>query len=99
MKHAGTQPRRARVKSSVVVALLAASSFVAIASPRADAITTVPSKPRSVTATAGPQLGQVGITWVAPSSAGGSPILDYIVQRSTNGGATFNTVAIFGPSL
>ena len=48
---------------------------------------TIPSAPRSLAATAGP--GRVHLTWSVPSTNGGLPITDYVVQRSWNGGATW----------
>jgi hypothetical protein len=57
-----------------------ASSNLANTIPR-----TVPSAPRSVVAAPTNLSGQVRLTWVAPSSNGGSAITDYIIQRSSNG--------------
>ena len=47
----------------------------------------VPSAPTSVGATVG--QGQLGVTWVASASAGGSAITDYLVSYSSNGGASW----------
>jgi subtilisin family serine protease len=52
---------------------------------------TRPSAPRALTAAGGD--GVVSLTWTAPSSNGGAAITDYVIQRSTNGGATWVTVA------
>ncbi len=58
------------------------------ASNEAGATATVPpstpSAPRSLTAGAGP--GIVHLTWVAPTSDGGSPITNYMVYRGTSSG-------------
>ena len=35
--------------------------------------------------------GQVSLTWTAPAATGGSPITDYVVQRSSDAGATWTT--------
>ncbi len=35
--------------------------------------------------------GQVSLTWTAPASTGGSPITDYVIQRSSNAGVTWTT--------
>ena len=59
------------------------SSNVVSATPQA----TIPSPPRSLTALAG--SGQVDLSWIAPSSSGGLPITDYVIQRSYNGGRTW----------
>ncbi|TSA01984.1 MAG: hypothetical protein D4R77_13365, partial [Planctomycetaceae bacterium] len=45
---------------------------------------TVPGSPTSVVAVSG--NGQLTVTWVAPASTGGSPITDYLVKYSSNGG-------------
>jgi titin len=62
------------------------ASNVANAIPRA-----VPSAPRSLTAVlAGP--GSVRLSWLAPTSSGGSPVTDYVIQRSTNGTTGWVTI-------
>jgi hypothetical protein len=58
-------------------------SNVVSATPRP----TLPSAPRLLRATAG--SGRVQLNWYVPSSSGGLPITDYVVQRSWNGGATW----------
>jgi hypothetical protein len=63
----------------LLVLLLAA--LVLLAAPAAAA--TVPSAPRSVTATAGP--GSVRVTWQKPLSNGGAPIDRYLVVRTAPG--------------
>jgi hypothetical protein len=55
------------------------SSTVVKAVPR-----TVPSAPRSPTAT--PGNGTVKLAWLAPSSSGGKPINKYLVRRAIAGG-------------
>jgi titin len=45
----------------------------------------VPTMPRSLAATPTNLTGQIRLTWSAPSSTGGSPVTDYVVQRSLNG--------------
>src|SRR5439155_1623092 len=45
---------------------------------------TVPSAPRSLSAVPGD--GLIGLTWLAPSSDGGSPITTYTFYRGTNSG-------------
>ena len=56
------------------------ASNIANAIPR-----TVPTAPRSLAAAPTNVSGQIRLTWVAPSSNGGSAITDYIIQRSPNG--------------
>ena len=51
---------------------------------------TVPSAPQTLTAT--PGNGSVNLSWHAPADSGGSPITDYIVQRSANGPSNWLTV-------
>ena len=49
------------------------------------------SPPRSLQVTPGD--GNALLTWLAPDSTGGSPVTDYIAQRSSNGGQTWVTVS------
>lgn len=51
----------------------------------------VPGMPTSVSVSSG--NGAVSLTWSAPSSVGGSGILDYIIEYSSNSGATWTTFA------
>jgi titin len=50
-----------------------------------------PSSPLSFVAT--PGNAQVVLTWLAPSSNGGSAVTDYVVQYSSNAGTTWTTFA------
>ena len=52
---------------------------------------TFPGTLTALTATRG--NGQVGLTWKAPASSGGSAITDYLVQSSTDGGRTWKAFA------
>jgi Neuraminidase (sialidase) len=51
---------------------------------------TTPGVPTGLTATAGD--GRVALTWTAPTSTGGAARIGYVVQLSTDGGATWTTV-------
>jgi titin len=51
---------------------------------------TEPDAPTGVTTTV--ESGQTTLTWTTPASDGGAAISGYIVERSTNGGATWTTV-------
>lgn len=53
----------------------------------------VPSAPVGLNGTAG--NAQVSLSWGSPASTGGSPIQFYIVQSSTNGGLSWNTVGSY----
>ena len=53
---------------------------------------TKPTAPRSLAAAATNVSGQIRLTWVAPSSNGGSAITDYIIQRSPNGSSSWVTI-------
>ena len=62
---------------------------------------TAPGVVSSVTSTAGSTAGSVNLTWVAPA-ANGSPITDYLVEYSSDGGATwqvFNHAASTATSI
>ena len=50
---------------------------------------TVPGSPTGVAAVRG--NASLTVTWAAPASTGGSPITDYLVQYSSNGGSTFTS--------
>ena len=53
------------------------------------ALADVPSAPQSLVGTRGDS--QVTLAWAAPLSIGGTPIIDYLVQFSTDGGSTWTT--------
>ena len=53
------------------------------------ALTDIPTAPRNVVGTRGD--AQVPLTWDVPASVGGTPILDYVVQYSSDSGATWTT--------
>lgn len=50
----------------------------------------VPSPPTGLTATA--QLLKINLSWNVPSDNGGTPITGYMIERSTDGGNTWNTI-------
>jgi len=52
---------------------------------------TAPQSPTNLSAAAVSQ-SQINISWNAPANNGGSPILGYKVQRSLDGGSTWNTI-------
>lgn len=51
----------------------------------------VPAAPTTLVAT--PANSSVALSWAAPTSNGGSPVIDYTVQFSANGGSTWSTFA------
>ena len=51
----------------------------------------VPGMPTSLSGSSG--NGSISLTWSAPSSGGGSGILDYVIEYSSNSGATWATFA------
>ena len=55
------------------------------ATPKADA----PGAPTGLAAV--PGNTQVALTWLAPSSTGGAPITDYVIQYSADGGSSWIT--------
>jgi len=50
---------------------------------------TTPTAPTNLVGTAG--NSRVQLTWSAPTSTGGSPVTDYLIQFSTNGGRSWTT--------
>jgi hypothetical protein len=52
---------------------------------------TVPAHPTGLTATA-VSSSKINLSWIAPSNNGGSPIIYYNIERSTNGGTTWSTI-------
>ena len=52
---------------------------------------TVPGAPSGLTATTGDSMAT--LAWTAPSLDGGSAVIDYVVQSSSDGGATWANVA------
>jgi len=51
-----------------------------------------PGAPSGVTLVSGDDSGGT-LSWIAPTDPGGSPITGYLIQVSTDGGATWTTVA------
>lgn len=49
-----------------------------------------PGEPTALVAASGP--GRAVLTWVAPADDGGTDVVDYRLQRSTNGGLTWTTI-------
>jgi len=48
-----------------------------------------PGAPRSLNGTPGP--GRVELSWLAPTTSGSAPIVDYVVEYSTSAGGPFTT--------
>ena len=69
-----------------------ALSATVTATPR-----TVPAAPTGLAVESAPASGvgsgQLRLSWTAPANTGGSPITDYVVQYSSNGGTTWTTSA------
>ena len=75
--------------TSYVVRVLAKTG-IGMSLPSANSVTStlaVPGAPTSVIVT--PGNAQLAVTWTAPASTGGSPITDYLVKYSSNGGSTW----------
>jgi Putative collagen-binding domain of a collagenase/Fibronectin type III domain/Protein of unknown function (DUF4038) len=51
----------------------------------------VPTAARSLIARAGNRAAR--LSWLAPSSNGGAPITDYVIQRSADGGRSWSTIS------
>lgn len=56
----------------------------------ATTLATVPSAPTGLAATA--NLLQIDLSWSTPADNGGSAIMGYMIERSTDGGTTWNTI-------
>ena len=59
--------------------------------PTASSSPTAPGAPRDLAADAGD--GSVSLSWVAPTSNGGSALTDYVIEYSTNNGSTWTVYA------
>lgn len=55
-----------------------------------DGSITAPQPPTGLTATG--KLLQISLNWNAPTDNGGTPVTGYMIERSTNGGSTWNTI-------
>src|SRR5256712_6748724 len=68
----------------------------AYASPRSNEASAIPlsvSQPPTGLATPYVSPSQISISWQAPLNDGGSPITGYKIERSIDGGTTWNTIA------
>ena len=63
------------------------SNIAAFVSQNSIGILSVPGSPTAVVAVRG--NASLAVTWAAPASTGGSPITDYQVKYSSNGGSTW----------
>ena len=71
-----------RVSAGNAVGYSAASDYSVSVTPA-----TVPGSPTSVVAVS--RNASLAVTWLAPTSTGGSAITDYLVKYSSNGGSTW----------
>jgi titin len=55
------------------------------------ALLTAPDAPTALTGT--PGVGQVALSWTAPANNGGSPIMGYYIEKSTDGANTWSKAA------
>jgi predicted phage tail protein len=78
--------------SAAYAFLNATEGATASAAPASTAVLygTPPSPPQALTAT--PGNSQVRLTWLLPANDGGSPITDYVIQRSPNGSSNWITI-------
>jgi parallel beta-helix repeat protein len=88
-------PRRAGAFPLGLSALVAVVLAAGLSAIPAGALT-VPSVPRSLVVSAGPGAGAVSLAWLAPTSAGASPITDFGVTKSIDGGVSYSAVTYFG---
>ncbi len=73
-------------------------SDVAMATTSAQATATAPGAPTSLTATASGET-TINLSWTAPASNGGSPITGYLIEVSTDRGATFTPLVPSHPTI
>ena len=73
------------------VAAVNSAGTSSYSSASASVVVGAPGEPTSVVGTSG--NAQVSLVWSAPTSSGGSPITDYLVQFSSNSGSTWSTFA------
>ncbi len=73
-------------------------SDVAMATTSAQATATAPGAPTSLTATASGET-TINLNWTAPASTGGSPITGYLIEVSTDRGATFTPLVPSHPTI
>jgi len=71
-------------------------AFVAVSNLGANrvmrSVVSAPGAPTELLASAG--AGSVDLNWVAPASDGGSPITNYVVEQSSNGGGSWNPATV-----
>ena len=75
---------------------VSALNGTAYASPRSNEASAIPlsvSQPPTGLATPYVSPSQISISWQAPLNDGGSPITGYKIERSIDGGTTWNTIA------
>jgi fibronectin type 3 domain-containing protein len=60
---------------------------------------TIPGAPQTLTATRGPDAGQITLTWQAPASNGGAAVTGYKVYRAVSSGGASSLLASLGNVL
>ncbi len=89
------RPLSTAAVSVAVLSVIALITVTGLATLRSGAATP-PSRPRSPVVVSGPAVGQIALSWRAPSSLGGSPITDYGVEISLNGGTSWGSTIWLG---
>src|SRR2546425_37523 len=90
----GSYPSGVDVNSNtnkIYIAASGASDSVFVIDGRSSNTSTAPSAPTNLSATV-VSPSQINLSWTAPTNNGGSAITGYKIERSTDGGTTWNTI-------
>ena len=77
--------------NKIYIAASGASDSVFVIDGRSSNTSTAPSAPTNLSATV-VSPSQINLSWTAPTNNGGSAVTGYKIERSTDGGTTWNTI-------
>jgi hypothetical protein len=87
----GTSTTTPALSTTTLYTLTAVNSNGTTTATTTVQVATAPTAPQTLTGT--PANAQVSLSWLAPSSNGGSALTEYIVQESLTASSTFATIA------